>query len=81
MTDTILLSAESSKQASETVSNLGVSKAASNQPYQLTLKRGFLALFIMFASQTLVGLGFAFGFKFVPGMSEDADPIDFQLIG
>ena len=43
-----------------------------NKPsYRLTVKRGFLALLIMFASQTLVGLGFSFG----------ASAMDSQVIG
>ncbi len=48
-------------------------QASSSQPYRLTVKRGFLALLIMFASQTLVGLGISFGFKFVQ--------VDTQMIG
>lgn len=48
-------------------------QATSSQPYRLTIKRGFLALFIMFASQTLVGLGISFGLKFVQ--------VDTQMIG
>jgi len=48
-------------------------QASSSQPYRLTVKRGFLALLIMFASQTLVGLGISFGLRFVQ--------VDTQMIG
>ena len=48
-------------------------QATSSQPYRLTVKRGFLALLIMFASQTLVGLGISFGLRFVQ--------VDTQMIG
>ncbi len=48
-------------------------QASSSQPYRLTVKRGFLALLIMFASQTLVGMGISFGLRFVQ--------VDTQMIG
>ncbi len=57
------------------------SQTPSSQPYQLTVKRGFLALFVMYASQTLVGLGFAYGVRFIQSASDGADTIDIQMIG
>ena len=48
------------------------------QPYQFTLRRGFLALFVMYACQTLVGLAFAYGVKF---FSNDVRTLDIQMIG
>ena len=67
--------------APEKISNLDVSQVASSQPYQLAVKRGFLALFIMYACQTLVGLGFAYGIKFIQGTGDGAGTIDIQMIG
>ena len=72
MADTIFASSDSSEKAPEKISNLDVSQAASSQPYQLTVKRGFLALFIMYDSQTLVGLGFSYGLRFINGAGGDA---------
>ena len=51
--------AETSPESSESparISNSDVLQAESSQPYQLTVKRGFLALFLMYAIQTSVGL-------------------------
>jgi hypothetical protein len=79
LTDTISSSAESSEPAN--ISNLDVSKDDSSQPYQLTVKRGFLALFIMHASQILAGLGFAYGVRFIQSASDGAGTIDIQMIG
>ena len=81
MADTIFSSSDSSEKAPEKISNLDVSQAASSQPYQLTVKRGFLALFIMYASQTLVGLGFSYGLRFIQGAGDGAGTIDIQMIG
>jgi hypothetical protein len=52
-----------------------------SQTYQLTVKRGFLALFVMYASQTLVGVGLSYGIRFIQGAFDDAGSIDFQVIG
>ena len=81
MADTIFSSSDSSEQIPEKISNLDVSQAASGQPYQLTVKRGFLALFIMYASQTLVGLGFSYGLRFIQGAGDGLGTIDIQMIG
>jgi hypothetical protein len=62
-------------------SNLDVSQDDSSQPYQLTVKRGFLALFVMHASQILVGVGFAYGVRFIQSASDGAGTIDVQLVG
>jgi hypothetical protein len=56
-------------------------RAASSQPYQLTIKRGFLAMFIMYASQILVGLGFSYWLRFIQGAGDGAGTIDSQMIG
>ena len=47
----------------------------------MTVKRGFLALFIMYASQTLVGLGFSYVLRFIQGAGDGAGTIDIQMIG
>jgi len=56
-------------------------KRKSNVPYQLTVKRGLLALLIMYASKILVGLVFAYGIKFLKSTSDGAETIDIQMIG
>ncbi len=58
------------------------SQTPSSQPYQLTVKRGFLALFVMYVSQTLVGLGFAYGVRtcFENQFSAFASRRDIRLI-
>lgn len=56
------------------------SPSASKQPYRLTVKRGLLALLIMFASQALAGLGYSFGASFIHDAS-GAGAIDSQVIG
>ena len=76
--------AETSSESSESparISNSDALQAESSQPYQLTVKRGFLALFLMYAIQTLVGLGFAYGIKFTLSASDGAGTIDIQTIG
>ncbi len=78
MTDPI---SSSSEQMPENTSNLNISQAVSNKPYQLTVKRGFLALFIMYASKILVGLAFAYGIKFIKSTSDGAETIDIQMVG
>ena len=79
MTDTTSSFSESSEPPN--ISNLDVSQDDSSQPYQLTVKRGFLALLIMYASQTLVRLVFAYGVRFIQGASDGAGTIDIQMIG
>jgi len=79
LTDPISSSSESSEPVN--ISNFDVSHDDSSQPYQLTVKRGFLALLIMYACQTLVGLGFAYGVKLIPGGNDSAGTIDIQMIG
>ena len=53
------------------------SELSESEPYQLTIKRGFLALCIMFASQTLIGIGLSYGAKLIWG----TDAIDLPIIG
>jgi membrane protease YdiL (CAAX protease family) len=74
-------SSESSEQASARLSDPNVAKSASRQPYQLTVKRGVLALLIMYASQILVGVGLSYGFRFIQDSSDGAGTIDGQMIG
>lgn len=62
------------------IANSDDSETTSSQTYQLTVKRGFLALLIMYASQTLVGLGFAYGVRFIQGASDGAGTIDVQIV-
>ena len=81
MADTNSSSSESSEKAPVKISNLDVSQATSSQPYHLTVKRGFLAMFIMYASQTLVGLGFSYWLRFIHGAGDGAGTIDSQMIG
>ncbi|SVD44458.1 uncharacterized protein METZ01_LOCUS397312, partial [marine metagenome] len=81
MADTIFSSSDSTEKAPEKTSNLDVSQAASSQPCQMTVKRGFLALFIMYASQTLVGLGFSYVLRFIQGAGDGEGTIDIQMIG
>ena len=50
------------------------------QPHRLTVKRGLLAPLILFASQTLVGLGLSLGASFIRKASDGAAVIDGQLI-
>ena len=70
MADTIFSSFDSTEKAPEKTSNLNVSQAASSQPCQMTVKRGFLALFIMYASQTVVGFGFSYVLRFIQGAGD-----------
>ena len=79
MTDTHSSSTESSEQASPIGSILDGKKNTSRQTYQLTVKRGFLALFIMYAFQTLVGIGISYGVRFY--LSTGNGEIDLQIIG
>ena len=79
MTDTNSAPAESSEPAN--ISSSDVSQDDSSRPYQLTVKRGFLALLIMYACQTLVGFGFAYAVKFIWGESDGTVTIDIQMIG
>ena len=74
-------SSKSSKRLRARTSNTDVLKAASSESYQLTVKRGFLALFLMHAIQTLVALGFSYGIKFNQGVSDGAGTIDIRTIG
>jgi len=81
MSDVHSSASESSEQAPITNSNLDGLQTSSTQPYQLTIKRGFLALLVMYASQTLVGLVFAYGVRFIQGASDGSGTIDIQMIG
>ena len=58
-----------------------VSENETTERYQLTVKRGFLALVVMNAIQILVGLGFAYGVKFFQGANNHAGTVDIQLVG
>ena len=54
---------------------------SSGQPYRLTVKRGFLALLILFGGQMLVGLGYSFGARYIRDASGGAGAMDSQMIG
>ena len=54
---------------------------SSASPYQLTVKRGFLALGIMFGSQILIGLGYSFIAGLIGGTSDGAGPVDTNVVG
>ncbi len=55
---------------------------SSASPYQLTVKRGLLALGIMFGSQMLIGLGYSFFIAgLIDGTSAGAGPVDANVIG
>ena len=81
LTDPNSSSTASSEHAPVRISNSDVSQAAISQPYELTVKRGFLALLVMFASQILVGVGLSYGLRFIQGASDGAGTIDIQMIG
>lgn len=55
------------------------SSTTSKVPYELTLKRGFLALILMYVFQTLVGIVFSYGVKLFKSTSDGE--IDIQIIG
>ena len=65
----------------ELVFGSDVSKSYSYKPYNLTVKRGFIALIIMHIIQTLVGVIFAYGIKFINTQSDNEVIIDIQIIG
>lgn len=65
------------EQASVDSSNLDDAPSSSIQTYRLTVKRGFLALLIMYACQTLAGISISYGARFIWG----ADAIDLPTIG
>ena len=62
-------------------SNLNCSEIAPSKPYELTVRRGFLALIIMYVCQTLVGLAFAYGVRSLQSGNNSAGAIDIQIIG
>jgi len=63
------------------ISTLDNRQLTSSQPYQLTVKRGFLALAIMYACQLLASIAFAYGNKFIEGASDSGAAIDLKVIG
>ena len=74
-------SSEALEQTSERTSDLNIPQTIASRPYQLTVKRGFLALLVMYVCKTLVGIGFAYGGKFIESVNEGAATIDTQMIG
>ena len=81
MDDPIPFPSESSEQTHESTSDLNSPQTVSSRSYQLTVKRGFLALLVMYASKILVGIGFAYGGKFIEGVSDGVGTIDTQMVG
>jgi membrane protease YdiL (CAAX protease family) len=65
------------EQASVDRSSFEDAPNSSAQTYRLTVKRGFLALIVMYACQTLAGIGISYGSRFIRG----ADAIDLPIIG
>ena len=65
------------EQASAARSHLEDGANSSAQAYRLTVKRGFLAVLIMYACQTLAGISISYGARFIRG----ADAIDLPIIG
>jgi hypothetical protein len=55
------------------------SSTTSKVPYELTLKRGFLALILMYVFQTLVSIVFSYGVKLFKSTSDGE--IDIKIIG
>lgn len=55
------------------------SSTTSREPYKLTLKRGFLALILMYVFQTLVGIVLSYGVKLFKCTSDGE--IDIQITG
>lgn len=55
------------------------SSTTSREPYKLTLKRGFLALILMYVFQTLVGIVLSYGVKLFKSTSDGE--IDIQITG
>lgn len=81
MGDSITGNSNSTADNPVNISTLDNRQLTSSQPYQLTVKRGFLALAIMYASQLLVGIAFAYGYKFIEGASDSGAAIDLKVIG
>ncbi|MHC5110479.1 MAG: lysostaphin resistance A-like protein [Planctomycetota bacterium] len=71
-------SPELSEQAHGDISDSG---GASSPSYQLTVKRGFLALIVMHASQLLVGLALSYGARLIPSVSDGTRAIDGYMLG
>ena len=81
MTNTTSTGSEPARDTPENTLYLDGMSSSSNQPYRLTVKRGFLALLIMYASPALVNLSYSFGANFIRDASGGAGAIDSQLIG
>lgn len=57
--------------------NPDLSGDMSNQPYQLTIKKGILAIVIMYACQLFAGVIISYAFKLIDGTGR----VDIQIIG
>ena len=80
MTETDSADVQPSAASKENTPSLG-GLPSSASPYQLTVKRGFLALGIMFGSQILIGLGYSFIAALIGGASGGAGPVDKNTVG
>jgi len=80
MTETDSTDVQPNAASKENTPSLG-GLPSSASPYQLTVKRGFLALGIMFGSQILIGLGYSFIAALIGGASGGAGPVDKNTIG
>lgn len=59
----------------------GGSTVDARPPNPLTVRRGILALLIMYGCQTLVGVAFAYGVKLFGGGDQGAASVDIQMVG
>jgi len=53
----------------------------SNPQYQLTIKRGLLAVFVMYLCQLLAGLAVSYGYKYAEELNASATQPDIKVIG
>lgn len=81
MDDADRFPSESSEHTPESTTDLNIPQTDSSRSYQLTVKRGFLALLVMYAGKLLVGIGFAYGGQFIEGLSDGVDTVDTQMVG
>ena len=81
MTNSTLTGSEPTGVTPENTPDLDGASSSPKQSYRLTVKRGFLALLIMYASQLLAGIAFSYGYKFIDGASDSGATIDLKVIG
>lgn len=62
-------------------SNIDRPEVTTSQPYRLTVKRGVLAVIIMYLCQILAGIGLSYFFKFFDTPGGIFGSVDIQMIG